>query len=347
MNIEEWESREDLLELVRGRGYPVTESQLARWHRAGLIPRPEQRSLGRGRGTQTVYPPSTRKQLLRLCEIHFGDGVKRLPHVGWQLWWEDHGVSFDLIRSFLDRIAISVDKELKNLLDLGTKAISDEKWEELVEGSRTARLDKPVRGMRRRVGRDRMPTLMSIMIAVHTGLYEAFQIGAIEGLEDDEGNPQDDSDAQIVVEGFGFDRGSKVGQPTEASRVVGDELEITLGEGGKLFREHSLSEVVDAATEQELLRSRDHIRLILQATQQLGVFAKELPRSEAAAFLDLSREMSDTGPTEQALLVLAWTMWSLWGPPDTREIQDAHHEELQQAMDTIQELGLIMVNTME
>ncbi len=329
-----------MLDLARDRGYAVTGPQLARWHRAGLLPRPEQRSLGRGRGTQTVYPLGTRVQLLKLCEIHFGDRVKRLPHVGWQLWWEGYEVSFDLIRSFLQRIASSTDEELKNLLDTETKAISDEKWKELVEGSHTARLDKPVGGMRRRVGRDRMPTLMSIMLEVHTGLYQAFQIGAVEGLE------EDDSDGRLVVEGFGLDWGGKDRQANEGSRI-GEGLEITLGEGSKLFREHSMSEVADVATDQELLRSRDHVRLAHQAIQQLGAFAKEMPESEAAAFRDLSKDLRDTGPPEQALLVLAWTMWSLWGPPGTREMQDSHHEQLRQALDTIRGLGWIMANTRE
>jgi hypothetical protein len=340
VDAEKWEVREDLLHLTRDRGHPVTAPKLARWHRAGLIPRPEQRSLGRGHGTQTVYPPGTGEQLIRLCEIHFDEGVKRLPHVGWQLWWEGYAVSFDLVRAFLRHIATTVDEQLKDLLDPETNTISDEKWKELVEGSRTARLDKPVRGMRGRVGRDRMPTLMSIMLEVNTGLYETFQVGAVEGLE------EDDSDAQLVIQAFGLDRGSRDRQTSEGSSI-GEGLEVTLEKASKVLREHTLSEAADVATDQELLRSRDHMRLILQGVQQLGSLAEEMPHTEAVAFRDVNKEMRDTRPPEQTLLVLGWTMWGLWGPPGMREVQDSHHELLKQALDVIRGLGWLMINAKE
>jgi hypothetical protein len=340
MGTEGWMTREDLLDLVEDRGYAVTEPQLARWHRAGLISRPKQRSLGRGHGTQTIYPLGTEEHLIRLCEIHLGEGVKRLPHVGWQLWWEGYAVSFDLVRAFLRHIATTVDEQLKDLLDAETNTISDEKWKELVEGSSTARLDKPVRGMRRRVGRDRMPTLMSIMLEVNTGLYEAFQVGAVEGLE------EDDSDAQLVLRAVGLDRGGRDQQTSEGSSI-GEGLEVTLEKASKVLREHTLCEAADVATDQELLRSRDQMRLILQAVQQLGSLAEEMPHTEAVAFRDVNKEMRETGPPEQALLVLGWTMWGLWGPPGMREVQDSHHELLERALNVIRGLGWIMVNAKE
>ncbi len=331
-----------MLELVRDRGYAVTESQLARWHRAGLIPRPRQRGLGRDRGSQTVYPQGTGEQLLRLCEIHFDDGVKRLAHIGWRLWWEgyDDVSLLKPVRAFLTRIATKVDNELKRVLDPETGTISDEKWKELVEGSSTARLDKPVRAMRGRVGRDRMPTLMSIMLEVNTGLYQTFQVGAVEGLE------EDDSDSRLVVQAFGLDRSGKDSHANEGTRIA-EGLEITLGEESKLLREHSLSEVLNVATDQELLRSRDHIHLILQATQQFGWLAEQMPHSEAVIFRDLSNDMRDAGPSEQALLVLAWTMWGLWGPPGIREAQHSHHEQLQEALNLLRGLGWMMVTAKE
>src|SRR6185312_3198062 len=75
----------ELLARATAAAHHVSETQLARWHRAGLLSRPRRRSLGRGRGTQTLYRAGTGDQLLALCEIH--KRHKKLETVGWQLWW--------------------------------------------------------------------------------------------------------------------------------------------------------------------------------------------------------------------------------------------------------------------
>src|SRR5258707_5993855 len=63
------ESRDQVIGYASSLGYIVSAAQLARWHRAGLLPRPRQRPLGRGRGTETVYPPGTSVQVVALCQI--------------------------------------------------------------------------------------------------------------------------------------------------------------------------------------------------------------------------------------------------------------------------------------
>lgn len=133
------ETREELLDLAKAHGYSVTEHQLARWHREGLLPRPKQRSLGKGHGTQTIYPPGTGKQLLRLCKIHFDDKEKRLLHVGWRLWWEDYEVSFELIRDFLSRVASKVDSGRRSLVDPQTGELSESAWQ-FVEDSPSVKI---------------------------------------------------------------------------------------------------------------------------------------------------------------------------------------------------------------
>jgi hypothetical protein len=166
---EEGETREELLSLAKAHGYDnVTDHKLARWRRAGVLPRPEQRSLGKGRGTQTIYPSGTGRQLLRLCEIHFDDKEKRLIYVGWRLWWEgfEDASLVKPVRAMLTHAADKLNKELDYLRDLETGAVSDVKRQEVVEASAGARFDKPVRRMRKRVGRDLRPTLMSIMLEV-------------------------------------------------------------------------------------------------------------------------------------------------------------------------------------
>jgi hypothetical protein len=93
------EPRDEVIKYAAKLGYVVTAPQLARWHRAGLLPRPRQQPLGRGRGTETVYPPGTAAQVVALCQIK--DDERRLGRVAFRLWWEGFDVDLGLIRNQL------------------------------------------------------------------------------------------------------------------------------------------------------------------------------------------------------------------------------------------------------
>jgi hypothetical protein len=93
------ESREQVIAYAAGLGYCVTAAQLVRWHRSGLLPRPSQRSLGRGRGTMTVYPPGAAAQVVALCQIR--EGERRLDRIAFRLWWEGFAVDQAVIRGQL------------------------------------------------------------------------------------------------------------------------------------------------------------------------------------------------------------------------------------------------------
>jgi hypothetical protein len=93
------EPRDQVIEYAAALGYPVSAAQLARWHRAGLLPRPRQRPLGRGRGTETSYPSGTSVQVVALCQIK--EEEHRLDRVAFRLWWEGFPVETAVIRSQL------------------------------------------------------------------------------------------------------------------------------------------------------------------------------------------------------------------------------------------------------
>src|SRR5829696_3631201 len=143
---ERGETREELLAPARARSYDVTEHQLARWRHRGLLPSPKQHGLGRRHGSQTFSPLGTSKQLQRLCEIHLGEGVKRLSYVGWRLWWEgfDDISLLKAVRTFLTRIAANLDEQLGVLVDQDTGIPYEDKWEQVMRKSREERLDRPV-----------------------------------------------------------------------------------------------------------------------------------------------------------------------------------------------------------
>src|SRR5260370_26111326 len=95
------EAADELITRMQEHACTVTKPELARWHRAGLLPRRERHSLGRGRGMVSVYPPGTADQLHALCLFHRSE--KRLPYVAWCLWWAGYDVPIPYAPQFLEQ----------------------------------------------------------------------------------------------------------------------------------------------------------------------------------------------------------------------------------------------------
>jgi len=104
------ESRDQVLAYAAGFGFAVSAAQLARWHRAGILPSPRQRSLGRGRGTETAYPPGTSLQLVALCKVK--EHERRLSKIAFQLWWEGFTVDLLLIR---EQIKVALESQQRGI----------------------------------------------------------------------------------------------------------------------------------------------------------------------------------------------------------------------------------------
>jgi hypothetical protein len=98
----------DLLSVARAAGFEISEAQLARWHRIGLLPKPRQQPLGRRKGSRTVYPPGSTDQLLALCRLHQRE--RSLTAVGWALWRNGFPVSERYWRSQFREAAVLWDQ---------------------------------------------------------------------------------------------------------------------------------------------------------------------------------------------------------------------------------------------
>jgi hypothetical protein len=106
------EPRDQVIADAARAGHAITADQLARWHRAGLLPRPRQLSLGRGRGTISVYPAGTGEQVVALCQ--FKDEDRRLDRVACRLWWEGFPVDLALIRRQLLKTADGIAEAMEH-----------------------------------------------------------------------------------------------------------------------------------------------------------------------------------------------------------------------------------------
>lgn len=175
------ESGKHLLELAQEHGYSVSAMQLARWHRAGLLLRPKQLALGRGQGTQSLYPVGTGEQLLLLCELRKHE--RRLAHLAWRIWWEGYPVDLQLIRKILEKTAAQLSERIRWFVAIKQlEQVNDDKTMEepeqlldFIERFATADLDyKPLRRVRKRLGKEQFATFIRMLIDIASGTFTGY-----------------------------------------------------------------------------------------------------------------------------------------------------------------------------
>lgn len=167
-----------LLAIAEWNGFRVSRSQLARWHREDLLPRPTIRRLGKSHGTESVYPAGTSRQLLALCEIHRHH--PRPADIGWRLWRQDYPVPLARIRSFLLARARWADELRRKLPIADAQFVSEAEENRLPSG--------PLGDIRRRVGRREFPTVARVVLSVVAGGFDSFE---------------DAEEAEVVEKAFG------------------------------------------------------------------------------------------------------------------------------------------------
>lgn len=98
------ERPEDLIRAAAAAGFSgIAKAQLVRWHRFDLLPRPKQRSLGRGRGTETLYPRGSAERVPVVCELL--RRRRNFDYVREELWWRGFEVKREYIRNRLEQAA--------------------------------------------------------------------------------------------------------------------------------------------------------------------------------------------------------------------------------------------------
>lgn len=143
-------TRSELLEFAAG--LDVSERQLKRWRRRGLLPTPELKSQGRARGMVAYYPADVRQQLVDLCRHR--SRFRSLQTVGWALWCQGYSV---------DRFGREVMEKCveipANIVTHALERFEAEDPDNPITRSESIRLPKQYAAIRRRVGRQRMSTV--------------------------------------------------------------------------------------------------------------------------------------------------------------------------------------------
>ena len=270
-------------------GFQVTRAQLHRWQQGGLLPKPEQRGLGRGRGTEVLYPAGSTRQLRALCELL--RQKRSLDRACWALWWEGYPVSRDRIwRLFEKRVARAIalrDAWIKTWKEY--PAEGEPNLEGVIDKWARGRLSDPVlEEMRQRIGRTRFPTVINRALDAVLGISGEF-------LEDD---------AEIVAKAIGFSEDA-------------EEAPARLTEAAKVLDPRRLQEALENASIEDLEVARDEIkRMLLWADALIALLEAVLGRSLDQLLRDAFRPTFELGPH----YVLIWL--SVMRGPQVRQLYE-------------------------
>lgn len=271
-------SRQELVHWVAVGGAQVTESQVTRWRKRGLLLKLPKKHLGYGRGTESRYP------VLALPQAHalalYLDMDRNLERAGWWIW----GLGYPVTPWARKRIVAQIE-DWEYRLREGLDAFEAE--EDLAD-SRLAtnpierllytRLPRGVASMRRRTGKaGEFTTVLRMGIDALLG-----DVAQIES--------RDESDAEIVLRALGATprrRGNRVRKPEArvrpgASRVL------------RLF--------ADAAT-------KANLKTLRKTVASSGDLLLETYRDEARAASEILVHLSGVRPLWLPVSLPVLTAW--------------------------------------
>jgi hypothetical protein len=168
MNTDSGETADSLISTAGAHEHRVTPVMLKKWRDAGLLPRPRQQSLGRGRGTVAIYPDGTSAHLLRLLTIRAEGGRFSPEQTLWRLWWEGFSIDPARVRALLETQL----REFEAWRDEWSGLTPDERIERL---ARLERLPEPLRSFRKRMGSRAFESLSDVLTRVVTGEFTTWE----------------------------------------------------------------------------------------------------------------------------------------------------------------------------
>jgi hypothetical protein len=290
-----WEIKDELLAVAAAAGFEVSEAQLARWHRAGLLPRPQVRSLGRARGTQSLYPAGTSKRLIRVAEVHARE--HRLGYAAWRLWWEDGGRLSKPARELLEAVAAKFDSDRAELAEVWDadqrgEEQAQQKIDELYRVAEEARLEPPLSEVRGRMGKESFARLLPLLVELGLGRLSGW-----------------DNNAEASEQATAFERGiglahARIGR-AGAEPWLQDGIGPDLARLSEFISRHPMNELA-RASDDELDQARQQLRAFLATVTAAATYIGYLFGDEAFGFGPIARALKLEHPRRQAFFLLAF-----------------------------------------
>lgn len=302
MNATEHKNNQELLALASSRGYKVSATQLARWHRSGLLPRPQQQARKQARGSQSVYPPGSDAQFLLLCELHLHE--RRLSHLAWQLWWQGYPVAPSLIKQHLNEAVEQISTRAAFFLTLkesGTDQQTQDLSEQILdwlEHFATVRLNyQPLRRARKRVGKALFPTFARILTTVASGSFA--------GYAEVRDTREVFVELRTLAQGLGMDD-LFVREQANIVYYIGEVVVPLLQQFSKWISQRPWETAYKNATGFQIQQARDELRLAFTLFDNALSPLPKLPRDYPRWSRSLLESLQKLAVEEQALLLIIW-----------------------------------------
>ena len=295
------ETAECLMAAVTQAGLSASAAQVARWHRAGLLLQPRQRSLGRGRGTQTVYPPGTIRQLTALIQLHRRH--RRLDDVGWHLWWHGFHVSEPFWRGSLRNAAGRfADIRLKAgqalaRLESDDDDVADKVLADMEAAAATSSAPKFVKHLRKRVGRDDFVSFLRILMTVVAG-----SIGNRPDATNDCDNARD---LRTVATATGLDRSQRRPPKGFLPLLISHE-DIWRGfvDVSHVLRSDGITSRIDGVSEASWIEARDELRDLMSFFQVFVAMLRPIFGKRSPYGFGVAAEIADNATTFDLAVIL-------------------------------------------
>jgi hypothetical protein len=298
----------ELLTLARQQGYPISALQLARWHRAGLLPRPRQQPLKEARGTCSLYPPGTGEQLLLLCSLRASE--RRLSHLAWQLWLAGYRVEYGIIRTQLHQATLRISHWMRWFAGF-KQAIhrhDSEQALDLIERYTEGPLrSQPLRRIRKRIGREHFSTFLSRLLEL------AVKDSGERVSTADERERQ--LDLRILARGLGLEK-RFVSKKDSLDYYLVQFLIPQLHWFFHWLQEVRWEELLEHVADFEVLQARDDLRTWLMRLGNGRHYRDRLPDDYPRWEIDLQEIFRALSTADQALVLIVWlalrTLSSSW-----------------------------------
>jgi len=302
-----WEPRRELLAAAHATGFKLSDPQLGRLHRAGLLQSPRTRGLGRGKGTASEFPPGSTGRLLRILQIQKQAGTQKFSTIAWLLWWEDGGQLSPPARELIRDVGTRWDRERDELAHLLAREEAGEPdAEQAVEtiyvAGEQARIEGPQATLRRNTGREGFSSVLRVLAETATGRFESY--GDHEPLAED-GTPGPGTTGALVERALGLDH-------TRADRIAGREprfagsSEAQLTSLANLIGRRELGMLATATPDARLDEARSEIRSLLELISTFAPMVERTLGGDASGYRTIARALNVRTPRLQASMLLAW-----------------------------------------
>jgi hypothetical protein len=302
-----WEPRAKLLAAAHAAGFKLSDPQLGRLHRAGLLPNPRTHALGRGKGTASEFPPASTERLLRILEIQKQQRTHKLGTIAWHLWWLDGGRLTPPARGLLRDVAARWDRDRNELGDLLAREEAGEPdAEREVEAIYLAAENDPVQGLlgtiRRNAGREGFSSVARVLAEVATGRFESYRDHEQPAAD---GTPQPDSTGALLERALGLDHARRDRIAGREPRFAGSS-EAQLMLLSELIGASELTPLAASIPEEKLDQARGEIRNLLVLISTFAPMVERTLGGDASGYRTIARALTVRTPRLQAFVMLAW-----------------------------------------